>query len=180
MKKQKTVVIFAGIRCSDNRKDYYYKLAYRTGKLLAENGLVVATGAGPGLMNMALKGAHEAGGKTIGVALDIAGREQSKYADTIFSFKDLKDRQKKLIEIGDAFIVLPGGTGTLHEMSEVIVQKKLKKIDPKKPIILISDFYKNIEAFFNNLTLEEFSNTPLDKLCKFAESPEKSIKIIKS
>jgi uncharacterized protein (TIGR00730 family) len=169
----KTIVVFTGNRYPKEQEKYYLDLAYQTGKLLALNNFSVVTGAGPGLMDAVLKGASEAGGKTIGVALNLEGRDHSRYAKEIIAFDDLSDRQQKLIDLGDAYIALPGGIGTLHEVCDVIVRKKLKLIPHEKKLILVGDHYKDFIKILSQITDEGFSNIPLQNFfCSVSELPE--------
>lgn len=77
--KKMNIAIFAGSKCLKSREKYFYKVAYQTGKLLAEAGFTVITGAGMGLMNETLRGANDAGGKTIGIVLDKKDWEHSSF-----------------------------------------------------------------------------------------------------
>src|SRR4051812_42450332 len=132
----KNVVIFAGNDCIEKLRAYYYAVAYSTGKLLAESGLTVVTGAGGGLMNEALRGAHEAGGKTIGIGLNIGERKQSDFAKDITLFDKLHPRQDKMIALGDAYVALPGGVGTLFEVLNIIALKRIAEMPAGKPLVL--------------------------------------------
>jgi len=174
----KAVVVFAGNRYPKNQEKYFLDLAYQTGRLLALSDFLVVTGAGPGLMDAVLKGTSEAGGETMGVALNLEGREHSVHAQKIISFDNISDRQQELINIGDAFLVLPGGIGTLHEACDVIVQKKLKIISPEKKLIFVGDYYKDLIKIFNKITDDGFSNTPLQNFFHFVNDLPEAISLL--
>ncbi|MFA6253716.1 MAG: LOG family protein [Candidatus Paceibacterota bacterium] len=174
----KKAVVFAGIRYPQEKQDYYLNLAYQTGKILAQKNFIVISGSGSGLMEAVLKGAVEAGGRTVGVALNLEGRNPSSYAQEVFCYDRLTDRQQKLIELGDVFIALPGGIGTLHEICDVIVQKKLKLIPFEKKLILVGDYYKNFCKLLNGITNDGFTNIPLENFFQVINCPEEIDQVI--
>src|SRR4051812_18552771 len=96
LEPHKTIAVFAASSVSKEKEKYYFDLAYETGKLLAQAGFVVASGAGPGLMDELMHGASEAGGQTIGIGLDLPGRFQSKYTASLSLFAKLSPRQDQL------------------------------------------------------------------------------------
>lgn len=174
-----TVVIFAGNQCNKNKRNKYFSLAYELGKNLALNGYIVANGAGQGLMNESLKGAFDAGGKTIGIGLSIENKESNPYAKRYQAYKDLKKRQSKLISLADYFIALPGGFGTAYEIFEIIALKRTGAINPKKPLILLGDFYNDYKNIFKKISTEGFLNKNESKdLFVFAKTVEQAINII--
>jgi predicted Rossmann-fold nucleotide-binding protein len=94
-------------------------------------------------MLAAAKGAAEAGGRTIGVTCRAFGRASAnKYIDKEIITSTLEERLKKLVELGQAYIVLPGGTGTLLELAFVWELKNKGFIEQDKPIILVGDFWR--------------------------------------
>jgi hypothetical protein len=117
LEKKKFVTVFGS--SIPKPGDEEYEIAYNLGKLLAANGLNVCTGGFQGIMDAVSKGAVEKGGDATGVTLDIYNAVPSKYLTEQISCLTLTDRLKNLIEIGDAYIVLQGGTGTLLELSLV-------------------------------------------------------------
>lgn len=96
-----------------------YEIAYVLGGLLAKSGVNVCTGGYQGIMDAVSKGCNENGGDAVGVTLDIYNAVPSKYLTEEIKCHTLFERLKNLIEIGDAFIVLQGGTGTLVELALV-------------------------------------------------------------
>lgn len=174
----KKVSIFAGTHCVKEKESYYFDLAYRTGKLLAERGFTVATGAGPGLMDQALKGAREAGGETIGVGLRIAGRPQSKHITHSTVFDKLSPRQDRLIELGDVYIALPGGVGTLYEILNILALKRIKEVGADKPLILVDGYYGMLENIFQTMITEGFVDSAVHTLYQVVGTPEEAIEMI--
>jgi len=176
---KKKIVVFAGSECSPKREKYYYSLAYKTGKLLAEAGFTVVTGGGPGLMNEVSHGATDGGGKTVGVCLDIAGRTQSKYLSEKFMFTHLGPRQDKLLELGDGFLALPGGIGTLHEVVAVLALKRKNEIPPNKPLIIIDGYYQEFRELLEKMQQEGFITENLYSLFTMVKTPEEAIEKLK-
>jgi uncharacterized protein (TIGR00730 family) len=138
---KKTVTIFGTGRAKEG--DFAYTLAYETGKLLAQAGFTIANGGYGGTMLAAAKGAAEAGGEVIGVTCSaFKNSKANKYVSREVVTSSLDERLDKLIQLGQAYVVLPGGTGTLLELSKVweLKNKGFLKVD--KPIILLGGFWK--------------------------------------
>ena len=172
----KKIVVFAG---NNPGNKSYQSLAYNTGKILAENGYIVVTGAGPGLMNEVLQGASEANGKTIGIGLNIPGREQSKFAQEFELYDTKNEREDRLIKLADAFLVLPGGIGTTYETFEILIQKKLKQIQLDKPIVLIGEFYTQLDLFLQQIESEKFSKIPTASMYTKVSTIDQALKTLK-
>lgn len=175
----KNVVVFCGNGCSEEKKKYYYDLSYTLGKSLADAGFTTVTGGGIGLMDEVLKGAYEAGGKTMGICLVKQGRKQSAYITQRENYEFLSKRQERLIEIGDAFIALPGGYGTLLETFEVIDRKKIEEIDRKKPLLLLTKYFDPLIVLFNHMFLEGFIEDWSYNLYKQIESVDEAVEYLK-
>ncbi|MFA5291413.1 MAG: LOG family protein [Phycisphaerae bacterium] len=138
---EKIITIFGTSKAKEG--DEVFSLAYEFGKLCAQAGLTIANGGYGGTMLAAAKGAKSAGGKTIGVTCSAFGRKgPNEFITKNIITENLTQRVAKLVEIGDAYAVLPGGTGTLLELAEIweLVNKGFVK--PAKPIILINDFWR--------------------------------------
>ena len=136
----KTVTIFGTSRASQG--DPVYSLALETGRLLAGAGFAVANGGYGGTMLAAAQGASEAGGEIIGVTCSAFRAGANKYVTHEIVTGSLDERLDTLIELGQAYIALPGGTGTLLELAKVweLRNKGFLKVD--KPIILMGSFWK--------------------------------------
>ena len=123
--------------------DEAYDLAYRTGSLLAEKGYTIVNGGYNGTMIAAAKGARQAGGKVIGVTCTAFKRANAnEYTTEQITTASLDERLDTLIRLGDAYIVLPGATGTLLELAKVWELKNKGFLNAGKPIILVGDFWK--------------------------------------
>lgn len=111
--------------------------------MLASAGFTVCNGGFGGTMEAAARGAKEAGGKTIGITVDVFRREANPWIDEEIRKPTLQERLTSLVEKGDAYIVLKGGTGTLLELAYVweLINKRL--ID-EKPIVILGGFWNGV------------------------------------
>ncbi len=121
----------------------YYKLGVEIGAALAREGFTVMTGGGPGIMEAANRGAQQAGGKSVGCCI-VLPREQTNnsYLDKIVTFYYFFVRKVMLVKYSYAFVILPGGMGTLDEMSEAITLIQTGKLYDF-PVILVGREYWN-------------------------------------
>lgn len=170
---KKKVAVFGGAACSNEA--YYYAIARETGKLLAESGFVTVTGAGPGMMDETLRGAHIGNGQTIGVALAIKERKKSQFAHEEYVFDTLNPRQDKLISLSDAYIALPGGIGTLYEVMAVLAMKRLSEIPRDTPLILVDNYFLDLEHLFTKVMAEGFVETSLRDLYTLVKTPTEAV-----
>ncbi len=180
MKTDTCITVFCG-RYYGNNKDHYQANALQIGKLLAENKYNVATGGGNGQMSDVSRGAFEAGGHVISIQLDHPSQEQGKYFTVYESYKIIDDRQKRLIQLADGFIILPGGLGTLYEAIEIILKKTLGIVKMDAPIVFVDKaYYQHIKAFFERGEEEKFFTEELNRLCTFVNTPEEAVAVINS
>ncbi len=149
MKKRfiKKVAFFG---CADVKpKSRVYKDAFKTAKLLAENGYIIVNGGGPGVMDASTKGAEEGGGKTEAVtfypqdAPGFEGRYVKNIVDREIVTGNYVERMFKLLEEADAYIIFKGGTGTVSEMGTAWVLARLY-FGHHKPFILFGDFWHEV------------------------------------
>ena len=140
----KRVCVFGSYKdLSKKEKENIVKL----GRLLAKKGFEIISGGFGGTMEDISKGAKEVGGKTIGVTYykwkDKSYKGPNKYIDEEIKTKDIFERIDVMMKNSDAFVVLPGGTGTLLELAACLeyINKGLSK---PKPIIALGDFWKSI------------------------------------
>jgi uncharacterized protein (TIGR00730 family) len=138
---ERTITIFGTAKA--DLGDTAYALAYTTGKLLAQLGFTIANGGYGGTMLAAAKAASEAGGQIIGVTCSAFKQSTpNQYVTHEIVTNSLDERLDKLIELGQAYVVLPGGTGTLLELAKVWESKNKGFLHPDKPIILVGRFWK--------------------------------------
>jgi hypothetical protein len=135
----KAVSIFGSSRAKPNTK--YYELAEEVAYYLAKNGYAVMTGSGPGLMEAANKGAKRAGGKSIGLNIQIPSEQKSnKYVDLLIDFRYFFVRKVMFVKYAKAFVILPGGYGTFDELFESLNLIQTKRIG-KFPVVLMGKQY---------------------------------------
>ncbi len=137
---KKTATIFGTSRAKAG--DAVYQLAYEVGCLLAAAGFTIANGGYGGTMLAAAKGAFENGGEVIGVTCSAFSSRANEYVTREITTNSLTERLDKLIELGDGYVVLPGGTGTLLELAKVWELKNKGFLKKSKPIILVGGFWK--------------------------------------
>ena len=140
-KSKQTVTIFGSARPHEGDKEY--EIAFAVGKLLAQADYSICNGGYGGVMEASARGAKEAGGKTIGVVTKFFSMEANKYIDEKIIENTLLERLTKLIELGDAYIVLRGGTGTLVELATVWEYMN-KHVIEVKPIIVVGTFWSPV------------------------------------
>lgn len=154
----KTITIFGSAVPAED--DEQYKFAYQLGALLAQNGFNICTGGHKGIMEAASKGAYDNGGLVYGVTVDLWDSVPNPYITIEVREKKLFDRIEKLLELGDAYIILQGGTGTLLEFAAVWEYAN-KNLQPLKPVICHSQIWKEIIKVMNNQLKRENKRTDL-------------------
>ncbi len=138
---KKIITIFGTGRVTEDQA--VYALAYKTGMVLAQAGFIIANGGYGGTMLAAAKGAAEAGGEVIGVTCSaFKSGKANEYVTREVVTHSLDERLKTLVELGRAYVVLPGGTGTLLELAKVWELKNKGFLKANRPIILIGGFWK--------------------------------------
>lgn len=153
-----------------------YDLAYQLGRSLAGRGFAVCNGGYAGTMEAAAKGAHEAGGHTIGVTCDLFTRVVNPWIVEEVRTPRLTDRIIKLADLGTAYVVLPGGTGTLLELAFVL-EMVHKRFSIEKPVILQGPFWQPVLRPLE----EEMRQEGLEDIARFlttSESPEETAKLL--
>lgn len=152
--------------------DSDYTMALRLGGLLAQAGFIVKNGGYGGTMEAGSKGAVESGGKAIGVLLKgFWGNEGNRWLSDRTRTADLYERLRALIDSSDAFVVLPGSSGTLAEIA-LLLEMTTKRIIPAVPIIFIGDYWKTFLLFFDGITVKA------DNLYSIVDQPEDVITIL--
>lgn len=157
---KKFVTVFGSSIPKQN--DDEYKLAYYIGKMLANEGLNVCSGGYQGIMDAVSKGCTENGGEAIGVTLNIYDSTPSNYLTKEIKCKTLFERLTNLIEIGNAYIVLQGGTGTLVELS-LVWEYMNKNIIKEKPIAVHGKMWQEITLLIEKQIIKENRKTGLVK-----------------
>ena len=174
------VTIFGSARTRPG--DLYYEMAVTIAKQVSEAGYGIITGGGPGIMEAGNKGAHLAGGTSVGLNIDLPFEQHDNpYIDTDKSldFDYFFVRKVMFVKYSQGFVVMPGGFGTLDELFEAITLIQTNKIG-RFPIILVgSEFWTGLMDWIKNIMLEAKNISPEDlDLVKIADSPEDVVDII--
>jgi uncharacterized protein (TIGR00730 family) len=168
---EKTITIFGTGRAGPG--DDAYNLAYKTGKILARAGFTIANGGYGGTMFAAAKGAAEADGQIIGVTCSaFKGSKANEYVSREIVTGSLEERLDKLIKLGLAYVILPGGTGTLLELAKVWELKNKGFPDTDKPIILVGGFWLPL------LDLIASDDSQSSRHIKHVDEPERIVELI--
>ena len=153
------VSIFGSARIKPDQK--YYKLASSIAQKIVENGYGVITGGGPGIMEAGNKGAHLAGGTSVGLNIDLPFEQHDNPyidSDKSIDFDYFFVRKVMFVKYSQGFVVMPGGFGTLDELFEAITLIQTHKID-KFPIILVgTEFWKDLIGWIKTTLLDTFKN----------------------
>ena len=143
------VSVFGSARTSPEHGDY--RQALYLGNLLAKENITVITGGGPGIMEAANRGAKEAGGHSIGLNITLPMEQKpNDFTTRLVSFKYFFVRKVMLIKYARAFVVFPGGFGTMDETFEALTLIQTDKIKPFPIILYGSHFWRNLTEWFED------------------------------
>ncbi len=143
------VTVFGSARFTEDHR--YYQLARDTGKALAEAKLTVMTGGGPGVMEAANRGAKEGGGKSIGCNIELPHeQEPNPYLDKFVEFRYFFVRKVMLVKYSAAFVVCPGGFGTMDEVFETLTLVQTAKIGHFPVVLMGVEFWTPMLDFLRN------------------------------
>lgn len=176
------VSVFGSTRVREH--DPEYDLAVTMGRLLAEAGFAVVTGGGPGAMEAANRGAQEAGGVSVGFNIKLPNQQEpNPYIDPdkLVTFQYFFIRKVMFLKYSQAFVVLPGGLGTLDEFSEAVNLIQTRK-SQKFPVIMVgSDYWGEFYGWIRKRMLAErgfIDEAELDFIF-LEDDPVKVVSIIK-
>ena len=147
------VTVFGSARFKETHP--YYKLARATGTELAKAGFATLTGGGPGIMEAANRGAHETGGASYGLNIILPHEQkENPYVDRSLEFRYFFTRKVCLVKYSCAFIVMPGGLGTLDELFEAATLIQCRKIGPFPLILMGSKFWEGMRVWGQSMMKE--------------------------
>jgi uncharacterized protein (TIGR00730 family) len=172
------VTVFGSARFDEDHP--YYDMGREVGRRLAEAGFAVMTGGGPGVMEAANRGAREAGGLSLGCNIRLP-REQkpNEYLDRFVEFEHFFVRKVMLVKYSSAFIVLPGGFGTLDEAFEVVTLIQTHKLESFPVVALGGAYWEELTQFLTDSLLKEGTISADDlKLITLADSPAAAVERI--
>lgn len=158
----------------------HYALAREMGRRIATMGFTTLTGGGPGIMEAANRGAHEAGGRSIGCNITLP-REQkpNPYVDKWIEFKYFFVRKVMLVKYSYGFVVMPGGFGTMDELFEAVTLMQTGKIK-SFPIVLVGNAYHEpLRRFIDETMLRAGTISPGDeRLLTCTDSPDEAVRVL--
>ncbi len=172
------VTIFGSARFDEDHP--YYKKTQEIAGEIAKLGFTIMTGGGPGIMEAANRGARDVGGRSVGCNI-ILPHEQghNPYLDKWVNIKYFFVRKNLLAKYSYAFVVMPGGFGTLDEYFEAVTLIQTKMVSGFPVIIFEKDFYQHIIAHIDKM-VEEKTISPEDtELCLFTDSVEEAIEYLR-
>src|SRR5437762_137169 len=169
---ERIVTIFGGSKCGEESEEYAQ--ARRVGQLLAEAGFTICTGGYLGVMEAASRGAHERGGRVLGIVMNQFKAEPNRYLTDKVASAHFYERLQNLITRSVGFIALRGGMGTVTEISLVWNKLQTGVLEPR-PLVLLGDCWRNvIRAWQDNLVVSDNDISLLD----FARTAEEACRII--
>jgi uncharacterized protein (TIGR00730 family) len=169
------VTVFGSARFREGHP--HYELARALGRRLAEEGYVVMTGGGPGIMEAANRGAREAGGRSLGCNIRLPEEQQpNRYLDEFIQLEHFFVRKVMLVKSSSAFVVMPGGFGTLDEVFEVITLIQTGKLESFPIVALGGEYWRRLREFIRGTLVAEGTIDAADlELVHTAESVEDAL-----
>ena len=173
------VTVFGSARFEDGHP--YYQQARDMGHALAKEGFAVMTGGGPGLMEAANRGARDAGGLSLGCNIRLPKEQQpNRYLDKFIEFEHFFVRKVMLVKYSSAFVVMPGGYGTLDEAFEVATLIQTGKLERFPIIGLGGEFWYELRKFARETLIMEGVIDPEDiKFVYPVDSVDEAMKFVR-
>lgn len=162
-------------------QDEYYKLAQQTALQIAKAGFAVITGGGGGVMEAANKGAAEAGGKSIGLNIELPHEQlPNKYQNLSLHFRYFFCRKVMFLKYAHGFIAFPGGYGTMDEFFESLVLIQTLKQASFPVILMCSDYWEGLIKWMRKKMLQEHQHISPQDLDVFTvvDQPQDAVKVI--
>jgi uncharacterized protein (TIGR00730 family) len=176
---QPCVTVFGSARFAPGHR--YYEMAWQLGTHLARAGYAVMTGGGPGIMEAANRGAREAGGLSLGCNI-ILPKEQhaNPYLDRFIEMHHFFVRKVMLVKYSGAFVVMPGGLGTLDEAFETLTLVQCHKLERFPIVAMGAEFWGHMRDFIRGTLVSEQTISPEDlELLHVTDSPEEAVAYIR-
>ena len=168
---------------SESVDDLFKDIALELGRELGRRGIdLVYGGASIGLMGCLARGVHEEKGKVIGVLPEFFKTKDIEYseADELIVTKNMRERKAVMDKRSDAFIVLPGGIGTLEEAMEILSMRQLRLTD--KPLVFINTqgFYEGLRAIFEKMVGLKFVKPKVMDMYAMVPNPQSALEYLRS
>jgi hypothetical protein len=173
--KRTVISVFGSSRPREGEPEYAEARAL--GTALARAGFVICNGGYGGIMEATARGAKEVGGETLGVTVQSFSRTPNRWLDIEISRTTLVERLSELVDKGDGYVILKGGTGTLLELAYVweFINKRLMR---EKPILILGDFWSKVVETLNEELLWEGMGD-CTRFVRRVDSPEECADVLK-
>ena len=174
-KLPKAVTVFGSARTTP--EDASYQLGVEVGRKLAEHSYAVITGGGPGIMEAANRGAHEAGGLSVGLGIELPHEQGlNEYVDLGLNFRFFFARKTMFLKYSQAFICLPGGMGTMDEFFEVMCMVQTGKVTNYPIVLMGTDYWSGLlEWMENTLAANGYINEGDRELFLLTDDPDEAL-----
>ena len=181
MEKIQSICVFCA--SSNSVDDLFKQTALELGKEMGKRGIkLVYGGASIGLMGCVARGVHEEKGKVVGVLPEFFKTKDIEYseADELIVTNDMRERKAVMDQRSDAFIVLPGGIGTLEEAMEILSMRQLRLTD--KPLVFINTqgFYDGLRATFEEMVELKFAKANIKDMYEIVADPQSALEYVLS
>jgi uncharacterized protein (TIGR00730 family) len=172
------VSIFGSARAGEEHPAY--AVAVELGRRFAEAGFAVITGGGPGLMEAANRGAREAGGMSIGFNIELPHEQApNDYLDLSLTFGHFYVRKTMFVKAADGFVILPGGFGTLDELTESLTLMQTDKVQDFPVVMLGKEYWQGFLDWLRDRVLREGMISPGDlQLTSITDDPSECVRIV--
>ena len=173
------VTIFGSARVKPD--DIYYQKTENLTRLLVQNGFSIITGGGGGIMEAANKGAGDAGGKSVGMNIQLPFEQKpNPYSNVHLDYKYFFIRKVMFVKYAVAYVILPGGFGTMDELFEALTLIQTKRIKSFPLILMGSEYWQGLLDWLKKTMLREDKIIPGDlELIQVVDEPEEVVKLIK-
>jgi uncharacterized protein (TIGR00730 family) len=171
--QERMVTIFGGSKCRET--DLEYQQALSVGAQLADSGFTICTGGYAGVMEAASRGAHERGGRVIGITMNQFKSEPNRYLTEKVPSEHFYERLQRLITRSVGYIALRGGMGTVTEISLVWNKLQTRVLEPR-PLVLLGDCWPPIVRMWQRQLVVSDADV---QILDFASSPEAAVAIVK-
>lgn len=177
----KNITVFCGYQPKGEKGPMYLEMASKFGAYLAKEGFGVVSGGNGGMMTETCRGAYEAGGVVHCISLR---REQWPLDHAAFThdedFIELTPRQQRLLELGDAYVALPGGIGTHFEILEVLCKKGVGEIPRDRPFICVGDEFIPLKQLIASIVENGMSYSDPLSLVAFVSTIEEAMLLLRT
>ncbi len=174
------VSVFGSARMKPNH--HYYKMARELGSMLGKAGYAVITGGGPGIMEAANRGAQEGGGLSVGCNIELPLEQGlNPYVDLGIEFRYFFARKVMFVKYADAFVIFPGGYGTLDELFEALTLIQTKKVQDFPVILMGTEYWTGMVEWIRATLLKEAAISAADvDLLRLTDDPAEAVEIIEA